>query len=207
MTGAVDLPELPVNHHADHRGFSGFAGYVFGVTLLPMGHATARFAADLMQVSDADTVVDIGCGPGVAVREAARRGAAAVGVDPAPELLRIARALSRHETVAWATGTAEQVPLPDQTATVVWALATVHHWQDAAAGVSEMYRLLQPGGRLLAAERQVKPGATGLASHGWIRQQAESFAVLCDSAGFRDITMTGHRAGRRDVWAVRASRP
>ncbi|MGV0849887.1 class I SAM-dependent methyltransferase [Mycolicibacterium phlei] len=204
MTGAAPRP---VNHHADHRGFSGIAGYVCGLTFLLMGRSAARFAADLLQVSEADTVVDIGCGPGSAVREAARRGAAAIGVDPSPELLRIARAVSRYGTVAWATGTAEQVPLPDQSATMVWALATVHHWQDAGAGVGEMYRLLQPGGRLLAVERQVKPDATGMASHGWIREQAESFAALCDSAGFRDATVTGHRAGRRDVWAVRAIRP
>ena len=198
--------ELPVNHHADHPGFSGVMGGCVGLVLLLMGRASARLAVDLVAVSGGDKVVDLGCGPGGAVREAARRGAAATGVDPAPVMLRLARMFTRHGDIRWTTGTAEQVPLPDGAATVVCSLATVHHWQDVDKGLAEAHRLLVPGGRLLAVERQTTPDATGLASHGWTRQQAESFAELCRSAGFTDVTVGGHKAGRREVWAVRAVR-
>lgn len=199
--------ELPVNHHADHQGFSGVMGVCVGLVLLLMGRASARLAADLTAVSAGDTVVDIGCGPGGAAREAARRGAAVVGVDPAPIMLRLARLFTRRDNVAWTTGTAEQVPLPDESATVAWSLATVHHWKDVDAGLAEMYRLLAPQGRLLAVERQVKSGATGFASHGWTRQQAETFAAQCRSVGFRDVAVGQHAAGRSHVWSVQAVRP
>ncbi|SEH76841.1 Methyltransferase domain-containing protein [Mycolicibacterium rutilum] len=199
--------DRPVNHHADHPGFSGVTGALVGLVLLFMGRADARLAADLTEVGADDTVVDIGCGPGKAAREAARRGAAVIGIDPAPVMLGLARAVTRHGTIAWATGTAERVPLPDASATVAWSLATVHHWKDVDAGLSELRRLLEPGGRLLAVERQVDGSATGLASHGWTRQQADSFAAQCSSAGFRDVTVTGRKAGRRDVWVVQAVRP
>lgn len=203
----VSAPEeLPVNHHADHPGFAGPMGALVGLVLMIMGRPSARLAADLAAVSDADTVVDIGCGPGSAVREAVRRGAAATGVDPAPVMLRLARMFTPDGSVAWTTGTAEHVPLSDQSATVVWSLATVHHWQDVGAGLNEACRLLVPGGRLLAIERQTEPGATGLASHGWTRRQAEAFAEQCRAAGFVDVTVGGHNAGRRDVWAVQALR-
>ncbi len=197
---------LPVNHHADHPGFAGPMGALVGLVLMLMGRPSARLAADLTGVSAADTVVDIGCGPGSAVREAVRRGAAATGVDPAPVMLRLARMFTPDGSVAWTTGTAEDVPLSDQSATVVWSLATVHHWQDVDSGLNEAARLLVPGGRLLAIERQTKPGATGLASHGWTRQQADAFAERCRSWGFADVTVGGHKAGRRDVWAVLAVR-
>lgn len=197
---------LPVNHHAEHPGFAGPMGALVGLVLMLMGRPSARLAADLTGVSAADTVVDIGCGPGSAVREAVRRGAAATGVDPAPVMLRLARMFTPDGSVAWTTGTAERVPLSDQSATVVWSLATVHHWQDVDVGLNEAARLLVPGGRLLAVERQTKPGATGLASHGWTRQQADAFAELCRSSGFVDVTVGGHKAGRRDVWAVLAVR-
>ncbi|RAV05975.1 SAM-dependent methyltransferase [Mycolicibacterium sp. GF69] len=199
--------QQPVNHHSDHPGFAGAMGVCIGLALLLMGRANARLAADLTAVSAGDMVVDIGCGPGGAAREAARRGAAVIGVDPAPVMLRLARLFTRRADVIWMTGTAEQAPLPDGSATVAWSLATVHHWQDVETGLAEMHRLLAPQGRLLAVERQVQSGATGFASHGWTRQQTETFATQCRSAGFRDVVVGSHRAGRRDVWSVQAVRP
>ncbi|ULE32262.1 class I SAM-dependent methyltransferase [Mycobacterium sp. IDR2000157661] len=198
---------LPVNHHADHPGFSGVTGALFALVFLAVGRANARLAVDAAGVTGDDRVVDIGCGPGEAVRQAARRGAAATGVDPAQAMLRTARLFSRGDTVEFKQGTAEHVPLPDGCASVVWSLATVHHWKDVGAGLREAYRLLVPTGRLLAVERQSPPAATGLASHGWTRGQAESFAAQCRSAGFEAVEVVGRTAGRRDVWVVRAKRP
>lgn len=198
---------LPVNHHADHPGFSGVTGTIVGLMLLWMGRANARLACALTLVSTGDRVVDIGCGPGGAAREAARHGAGVTGIDPSPVMLRLARAFTRDAGVEWTEGTAEKVPLPDGSATVVWSLATVHHWQDVGTGLGEARRLLTPNGRLLAVERRVQPGATGLASHGWTHQQAESFAAQCRTAGFNDATVGQHGEGRRAVWTVSATRP
>ncbi|MGH3935529.1 MAG: class I SAM-dependent methyltransferase [Pseudonocardiaceae bacterium] len=197
-----------VNHHADHKGFAGVTGLVTGLTMIVMGGATARLAVDLAAVSDADRVVDIGCGPGTAVRAAARRGARVTGVDPAPVMLQLARACTRNRTgISWAQGTAEDLRQPDGSATVAWALATVHHWTDVTAGLAEIKRVLAPGGRCLAIERHVRPGATGLASHGWTEHQAESFGAQCRAAGFEDVHVDRYTPGWRAVWAVRAIRP
>jgi len=204
----MSAPEaLPVNHHADHPGFSGLTGAIVGVILLWMGRANARLAAEITDVSAGDRVVDVGCGPGGAAREAAKRGARATGVDPASVMLRLARTFTRGAGVEWVAGTAEKVPLPDGSATVLWSLATVHHWQDVGGGLSEAHRLLTPNGRLLAVERSTQVGATGLASHGWTRQQAESFAAQCRTAGFENVTVGQRGQGRRAVWTVIATRP
>jgi hypothetical protein len=40
------------------------------------------------------------------------------------------------------------------------------------------------GGRLVAIERLSRPGATGLASHGWTVEQASAFADRCRAHGF-----------------------
>jgi len=122
-------------------------------------------------------------------------------------MLRLARTFTRGADVVWTEGTAEDVPLPDGSATVVWSLATVHHWKDVGRGLAEARRLLAPNGRLLAVERRTHPGATGLASHGWTRQQAESFAAQCRTAGFENTSVGEHGQGRRAVWTVIATRP
>lgn len=202
-----DENPLPVNHHADHPGFAGVTGSLFAAAFLLTGRAHARLAADLMQISAEDHVVDIGCGAGNAIRVAARRGAGVTGVDPSPSMLRMARITTRNRTARWAEGSAESLPVADGSATVVWALATVHHWRDAPAGVAEAYRVLSPGGRLLAVERQSQPGATGFASHGWTGEQAQSFAALCRSAGFVNVDVASHPSGRRPVWTVIAVHP
>lgn len=199
---------MPVNHHADHPGFAGITGSMFGLIFLLTGGANARLATDLADVSATDHVVDIGCGPGTAARRAARRGARVTGVDPSASMLRVARVVTpTRAAVTWAQGTAEDVPAADGSATVVWALATVHHWRDVTEGLAQAYRVLAPGGRLLAVERQSPPDATGLASHGWTEAQAESFATLCRDAGLVDVDVRSERTGRREVWAVSGTRP
>ena len=155
-----------------------------------------------------DQVVDVGCGPGVAVRRAAGSAASVVGIDPAPVMLRVARALThgpRSSAVDYLEGAAEALPLPDHSATVVWSLATVHHWQDLGRGLREVRRVLRPSGRLLAIERRVEPGARGHASHGWTDDQARVFAEECRAAGFADAEVGHHQTGRRRVVSVLAT--
>jgi ubiquinone/menaquinone biosynthesis C-methylase UbiE len=200
----TDSPTPAVNHHADHPGFGGVIGLVAALGMLVMGRDYARLAADLASVSDADRVVDIGCGPGAAARAAAQRGATVVGVDPSPMMLRLAGAVTRGQpNITWSQGTAEELPLPDGSATVAWSLRTVHHWKDVTAGLTELRRVLAPAGRFLVMERRVQPGATGLASHGWTEQQVESFQTQCRATGFDAVRIDERPAGRRTVWVVR----
>ena len=122
-------------------------------------------------------------------------------------MLNLARRFTRPGiSIAWQEGTAEGLPLPDGAATVLWSISTVHHWPDVPAGLAEAHRVLRPGGRLLAIERRTRPGAKGLASHGWTDDQAAAFADLCRTAGFTDVRVETHAPGRHALLAVRARR-
>lgn len=203
----------PPNHHAHHPGFAGVGGTLASLALAVGRRGDADLAIRLAGLHPGDDVVDIGCGPGVAVRRAAARGASSVtGVDPAAVMLRTARALTRRPgpdaaTVRYLEGTAEALPLPDGSAAVAWSLATVHHWDDVDAGLAEARRVLRPSGRFVAVERRTVPGASGLAGHGWTDDQAQLFAQRCRAAGFTGVEVGHHRHGRRRVLAVRAVAP
>ncbi len=89
--------------------------------------------------------------------------------------------------------------LADGDATVVWSVHCVHHWDDVDAGLVEVRRVLAPGGRLVAAERHVEPGGTGVATHGWRPAQAEAFADRCRALGFADVEVREDDAGDRSL--------
>ena len=104
-------------------------------------------------------------------------------------------------------GTAEDLPLSKGSVSVVWSIATVHHWSDIDAAVREVRRVLLPGGHLVAIERRVNPGARGHGSHGWTDEQAIAFADQCREHGFTDVRLERATIGRRSTVSVVATTP
>lgn len=206
------MPSSGIPPAADVRAHPAKMAYevLTAVSMTAGRGPAARAMADLAKLTSGDQVVDIGCGPGTAARAAARRCARATGVDPAPMMLRLGRWLTaaRHiPNVTFVSGTAEALPLPKASATVTWALSSVHHWTDRAAGLAEARRVLAPGGRIFLAERLVKPHAHGHAAHGLTRDQADRLTGDLEAAGFSDVHIEVRRAGRRVLIIVRGSRP
>lgn len=89
------------------------------------------------------TIVDIGAGTGKFTRLLAGTGARVVGVEPVAEMRAVfARAVPGVEIV---DGTAEAIPMPDESAELVTAAQTFH-WVDAVPAVAEVHRVLRAGG-------------------------------------------------------------
>jgi SAM-dependent methyltransferase len=206
-----DLSELPPNHHGGAPQFSGAFGYLAGLTMMVGRGSDARLATHIAHLTTADHLVDIGCGPGTAVRIAGRRGAETTGIDPSRAMLRLARLVTflrrRAGASRWLQDGAEHISLPDASTTVCWTLASVHHWPDLHAGIDEVRRILEPGGRFIALERRTHVGAAGRASHGWTTAQAARFAQLLTMAGFNDVRVADHDLGRRGVVTVVGTKP
>jgi SAM-dependent methyltransferase len=92
--------------------------------------------------------LDIGCGDGLLVRKLAGRARQVTGVDRSPRMIELARRLSAgtgNATFVEADLLAHDLPAGGYD--FVCAVATVHH-MDFARAVTEMTRLLRPGGRL-----------------------------------------------------------
>ena len=101
-----------------------------------------------------ERVVDIGCGAGLDSLIAARMvgvGGSVIGVDMTPAMLEKARASAAKmgfSHVTFREGYAESLPAPDSWADVVISNGALNLMPDKAAALSEMARILKPGGRL-----------------------------------------------------------
>ena len=85
--------------------------------------------------------------------------------------------------------------MADRVVTVAWAISSAHHWPDVPAGLRELHRVLAPGGRLIIAEGAARPGARGLAAHGFTEAQAAETVAAARAAGFAGARHETHRAG------------
>jgi SAM-dependent methyltransferase len=97
-------------------------------------------------------VVDVGVGgSGYTVIEAARNGGTAVGCDLSLRGLVVARRFAESEGVAertlWVCCSAERLPLASASCSSALAVAVLEHVPDDHAALSEIARVLRPGGR------------------------------------------------------------
>jgi SAM-dependent methyltransferase len=96
-------------------------------------------------------VVDVGCGDGRHVAEAARRGERAVGVDyDAAELAR-ARDRAGGLRVDFVVGDAARLPFRDAAFDAAICTETLEHLPDDRAAIGELARVLREGAPLLGA--------------------------------------------------------
>jgi ubiquinone/menaquinone biosynthesis C-methylase UbiE len=103
-----------------------------------------------------DHALDVGCGPGIAVELATHTVTTGrvIGIDPSEAMLREARRRNRGTTdVVLEQAAVETIPLDDASVDVAWALNSLHHWHDRAAGLAEVRRVLRPGGRFVVVEQ------------------------------------------------------
>lgn len=102
-------------------------------------------AIDWLLSDGARDVLDLGAGTGKLTVRLVERGLAVVAVDPIPEMLEVLSG-SLPDTPAL-LGTAEEIPLPDNSVDSV-LVAQAWHWFDPERAVAEVARVLRPGGRL-----------------------------------------------------------
>lgn len=100
-------------------------------------------------------VLDIGCGTGLYWPILVDRADTIAGIDNSEAMISAANKLisTKHYNSVTATlSTGEELPFPDQFFDTIIALDVLHHVVDPDRTLSEIKRVLKPGGRLLASE-------------------------------------------------------
>jgi SAM-dependent methyltransferase len=145
------------------------------------------------------SLLDVGCGAGLALSLARERGATVAGIDAAPELVEIAR--SRCPDCDIEVGELEQLPFRDQAFDVVTGFNSFQYAADRVHGLSEAGRVMRKDGRLvalvwgtpdkcemagyLAALGSLMPPPPPGAPGPWALSPAGALEELAAQAGFR----------------------
>jgi len=181
--------------------------------------AFTRLAA-LSGAEAGDRVLDVGCGTGYLTRHMAAVAGpegTVTGVDPSPNVLAYARRKSQSRSgrgapCTYREGIAEALDLPDASFDTVVTSLMLHHLPEELRPValSEMCRVLRPGGRLLVVEfrpptsrigRHLVPGGVG---HAMSHNRVDLLDGLVAGAG---LEVRGSGDVRPWLTYVQAARP
>jgi SAM-dependent methyltransferase len=131
-------------HIIADQGFGRGAGtYVRGRPEFPA--ATLDWLRSDLGLTAGKTVIDLGAGTGKFTRRLLETGATVIAVEPV-DAMREHLARDLHPVTALA-GSAQHMPLPNACADAI-VCAQAFHWFACAASLTEIHRVLRPGGVL-----------------------------------------------------------
>ncbi|WP_250512554.1 class I SAM-dependent methyltransferase [Caballeronia sp. INDeC2] len=116
-------------------------------------------------------IVDLGCGTGLLACELAKRGHRVTGIDPSPQMLRVARARPHGDEVTWIEGDANALPFVGAADLLVMTGHVAQVFLDDAAFLATLKaarRAIRPGGAIAFESRN--PAAR--AWENWTRERS-----------------------------------
>lgn len=145
-----------MNHHRDRTREEFTRQAALFVAAPEMKDEEAlRALVELAQAGPGDAALDVACGPGIVVCAFAEVVARATGIDLTPAMIHQARLLQRDKelaNVSWQVGDVHHLPFADHSFSIVTSRYAFHHIEEPAMVLSEMARVLSPGGRLVLVD-------------------------------------------------------
>jgi len=131
---------------------SGLLGGLMGPLMNWRHRPLSRWTIEMMGIQPHSSILDIGCGGGMTIKEMARlaTGGFVAGVDYSEVMVR--QALKRNaaavgaERVAVKSGDISNLPFEDAIFDRACAIESFNYWPEPVAGLREVYRVLKDGG-------------------------------------------------------------
>jgi len=164
-----------------------------------------EMTVSLAQVKPGDCVLEAGCGTGtltLAAKRQAGPSGKAFGIDIIPGMIELSqrKAAQANEEVTFQLGSIDDIPFSANQFDVVMCSFMIFHMSEMVRrkGITEIYRVLKPRGRLLvldlALPAQPLPRAIARALFGGMLQHdLRELLPLMETSGFSDIEIAQAR--------------
>ena len=172
---------------------TGFWGRAAGLLMAhrPSNRRRNAWAVSLLDVRRDDRVLELGFGPGLAIRELSRIAAEGYvcGIDHSELMLRRAKRRNadglRRGVVDLRLGSVDELPAFDALFDKILAVNAMMFWGEPVARLAELRRLLGPGGLIAVAYQPRGPGATDETS----AAKGREIAVALIRARFTEVRL------------------
>src|SRR5918995_1364819 len=172
---------------------AGLGGRAAGMLMAPRSSNRRRntWAVSLLDVRRDDRVLELGFGPGLAIRELSRIAAEGYvcGIDHSELMVRRAKRGTaeglRRGVVDLRLGSVDELPAFDALFDKILAVNTMVFGSEPVARLAELRRLLRPGGLIAVAHQPRGPGATDEAS----AAKGREIAVALIRARFTEVRL------------------
>jgi ubiquinone/menaquinone biosynthesis C-methylase UbiE len=170
---------------------------LFPTTLREKNYALAK-------INDHSVIADIGAGSGFITEGLVDKEVNIIAVDQSPQMLSIMRKkFSSYKNVDFRLGESEKIPIDDNTVDFTFANMYLHHVEDPQKSITELYRILKPGGKLIISDAD---------SHNydflvteqhdrWMGFKREDIRMWYANAGFKniDIVCSGNNCSPKSL--------
>jgi SAM-dependent methyltransferase len=189
--------------------------YDAGCALVGLGRRFRAWTLRHAALRAGERVLDVGCGTGVLTRLAAQAvgpSGEAIGIDPGPAMIAAARHKSAPARAEFRLAAIEQLPFENRRFDAVLSSLMLHHLPPdlKTRGLAEVYRVLKPGGRLVAVDLDRPANPLGwLLFWPWLAMPtiAENLRGRVPdylrAAGFAPVEARGHWLGVLTLWVAR----
>jgi len=120
-----------------------------------------------------DTILDVACGAGLVVCAFAPIVRHATGIDLTPAMIERAQALQEEKgltNITWQVGDVLPLPYADESFSIVTCRYALHHFEDPAAVLAEITRVLAPNGKFVLVDMYASPEAEKAAAFNRMEQ-------------------------------------
>ncbi|WP_415813165.1 class I SAM-dependent methyltransferase [Mesobacillus thioparans] len=135
-----------------YRTPKGLIGTVIGEKMVKQHKPETLWTIELLNIKQGESVLELGCGAGYAMKLILEQDESnsVIGLDLSPTVIRSAKMRNKkafiEEKADFIQGNVKSLPFEDGQFDKVFSIHTIYFWDELSTTVSEIYRVLQPGG-------------------------------------------------------------
>lgn len=162
-------------------------------------------------VAGIKSLADLGCGPGVVMRELQTEIPLIIGVDYSAKMLDHAREnmkdLLSQGSIDLRLGAIEHLPMRNEEVDGVLINLVLHHLAEPYSIFKEVFRVLEPGGRVIIIDfkKHEREDFREDMADFWLGFEAKDLANWLKDAGFKNVTVDSFPGGKHAVKLIIAN--